>query len=63
MAAVTAAAPAGESGTYDAIIVGTGFASSFFLAEYLKQARPTERFLVLERGFCDSHRWQVKERK
>ena len=36
-----------DAPTYDAIIVGTGFASSFFLAEYLQRAAPTDRILVL----------------
>src|SRR5690606_14864523 len=35
---------------YDLILVGTGFASSFFLVEYLRHARPSARVLVLERG-------------
>ena len=35
---------------YDTIIIGTGFATSFFLAEYLKKCSPRERILVLERG-------------
>jgi choline dehydrogenase-like flavoprotein len=36
--------------TYSAVVVGTGFASSFFLLEYLKHARQDGRILVLERG-------------
>lgn len=36
--------------SYSAIIVGTGFASTFFLWEYLKHAPANERILVLERG-------------
>lgn len=36
--------------SYDLIVIGTGFASSFFLREYLNQARVDERILVLERG-------------
>lgn len=35
---------------YDTLIVGTGFASAFFLYEYLKWAPENERILVLERG-------------
>src|SRR6185436_18722780 len=42
----TASTPAG----YAAIVVGTGFASSFFLLEYLRHAGPHARVLVLERG-------------
>jgi choline dehydrogenase-like flavoprotein len=45
---------------YDVIVVGTGFASSFFLHSYLKKAKPTERILVLERGFLDTHAWQLE---
>ncbi len=49
--------------TYDLILVGTGFASSFFLAEYLQHAEPRERILVLERGRRNSHDWQLRERR
>ncbi len=45
---------------YDLIIVGSGFASSFFLREYLSHASPTARVLVLERGERRSHAWQVE---
>ena len=36
--------------SFDTIIVGTGFASSFFLLEYLKHVDKTARILVLEKG-------------
>jgi choline dehydrogenase-like flavoprotein len=36
--------------SHTAIIVGTGFASSFFLLEFLRHAKPGDRVLVLERG-------------
>ncbi|MEM7505396.1 MAG: GMC family oxidoreductase [Pseudomonadota bacterium] len=36
--------------TYDFIIVGTGFASSFFLKGLLEKVPPNARILVLERG-------------
>ena len=49
--------------THDLILVGTGFASSFFLAEYLEHASPAERILVLERGRRSSHAWQLRERR
>lgn len=39
---------------YDLILVGTGFASSFFLLEYLRRA-PGRRVLVLERGAMLTH--------
>jgi choline dehydrogenase-like flavoprotein len=35
---------------FDLIIVGTGFASSFFLKKYLEKSAGTKRVLVLERG-------------
>jgi len=47
---------------YDVIIVGTGFASSFFLMRYLEQAAPNARILVLERGNEDSKAWQLANR-
>jgi choline dehydrogenase-like flavoprotein len=36
--------------TYDLVIVGTGFATSFFLHEFLAHAPASARVLVLERG-------------
>ena len=48
---------------YSLVVVGTGFASSFFLSEHLKHAGPRARVLVLERGARDTHIWQVKERR
>ena len=35
---------------FDLIVVGTGFASSFFLYSYLKKTNPSARILILERG-------------
>jgi choline dehydrogenase-like flavoprotein len=49
--------------TYDLLLVGTGFASSFFLLDYLARAPSTARVLVLERGFRDPHAWQLRERR
>ncbi len=49
--------------SHDLIVVGTGFASSFFLAEYLEHAAPNESILVLERGQRKSHAWQLREGK
>ncbi len=40
---------------YDVIIVGTGFASSFFLHRLLARSSPTLRVLVLERGEMVPH--------
>jgi choline dehydrogenase-like flavoprotein len=48
---------------YDAILVGTSFASSFFLMRYLEHAPPTARILVLERGNEDTKPWQLANRK
>ena len=48
---------------YDLILVGTGFASSFFLSAYLDRCRADERILVLERGHRDSHAWQLQHRQ
>ena len=36
--------------SYDLVLVGSSFASSFFLLEYLKLAGEDVRILVLERG-------------
>ena len=35
---------------YDLVVVGTGFASTFFLKSYLEKASPNSKVLVLERG-------------
>lgn len=45
---------------YDLILVGTGFASSFFLTRYLESAPANASILVLERGRVDVHPWQVE---
>jgi choline dehydrogenase-like flavoprotein len=47
---------------YDVIIVGTGFASSFFLMRYLEHGPKTARILVLERGNEDTKAWQLANR-
>ncbi len=49
--------------TFDLIIVGSGFAGSFFLAKYLENAAPDARVLVLERGFTEQLSWQAKTRR
>ena len=46
--------------SFDTIIVGTGFASSFFLLEYLKHARIDERILVLEKGEDIPYQWKLE---
>lgn len=48
--------------SYDLILVGTSFASSFFLQEYLQKAKPTAKVLVLERGRRRLHSDLVKLR-
>lgn len=40
---------------YDLIIVGSGFAASFFLKKYLEKASAPKKVLVLERGELFSH--------
>ncbi len=48
---------------FDVIIVGTGFAGSFFLMRYLERAPKNARVLVLERGGADEKSWQLQERR
>jgi choline dehydrogenase-like flavoprotein len=48
---------------YDVVIVGTSFASSFFLLRYLEHAPPSARILVLERGNEDTKSWQLAHRR
>lgn len=48
--------------SYDLIVVGTGFASTFFLKKYLEKTRQSQgKILVLERGYNYPHRDRVKE--
>lgn len=49
---------AGSTEQYGLILVGSGFASVFFLDEYLRLAGPAARVLVLERGARRDHAWQ-----
>jgi len=55
---------AGASGArrdrYDVVVVGTGFASSFFLHRFLERAPDSARVLVLERGRVHSHASQLR---
>jgi choline dehydrogenase-like flavoprotein len=44
---------------YDLLVVGTGFASTFFLKRYLERSPRTTRVLVLERGGRHTHRAQL----
>jgi choline dehydrogenase-like flavoprotein len=48
---------------YDVLIVGTSFASSFFLLRYLEHAAPNAKILVLERGNEDTKAWQLAHRR
>ena len=48
---------------HDLILVGTGFASSFFLKRYLESAPLGASILVLERGKLDSHAWQFEKQR
>ena len=51
------------SQAYDLILVGSGFASTFFLHRALEKLGPQARVLVLEAGKLDSHAWQIKNSK
>jgi choline dehydrogenase-like flavoprotein len=46
---------------YDLILVGSGFASAFFLQRYLAHAKPQARVLLLERGPMRSHSTQLDD--
>lgn len=45
---------------YDLVLVGTSFASSFFLKKYLEKSSPNSRVLILERGQYFSHKDRLK---
>lgn len=47
----------------DLVVVGTGFASTFFLAEYLRQAPAKARVVVLEKGRKRPYSWKLANRK
>lgn len=48
---------------YDLIVIGTGFASSFFLKKFLEKSAPTVKVLVLERGQLFTHTDRLKNAK
>jgi choline dehydrogenase-like flavoprotein len=48
---------------YDLIVVGSSFASTFFLKKYLGKAPASARVLVLERGHLYPHPERVKEQR
>jgi choline dehydrogenase-like flavoprotein len=45
--------------SFDLVLVGTGFATTFFLHRYLAHAAAAARVLVLERGAMRDHSWQI----
>jgi choline dehydrogenase-like flavoprotein len=49
--------------SFDLVLIGSGFASSFFLHRYLERSGPKARVLVLERGERRDHRWQLEHRR
>jgi choline dehydrogenase-like flavoprotein len=49
------------SKSYEAVVIGSGFGSFFFLQEFLKKKRPG-RVLVVEWGAYKNHDWQVKNK-
>jgi choline dehydrogenase-like flavoprotein len=48
---------------FDLIVVGTGFASSFFLKKYLEKSPGNKRVLVLERGILFPYEQRLKNRR
>lgn len=51
-----------NGGTFDVIVIGSGFGSLFFIEGFLNK-RPQARVLVLERGSKHSHAWQLANGK
>jgi choline dehydrogenase-like flavoprotein len=47
---------------YDVVAIGSGFATSFFLAEYLRRAPASARLLVIERGPRIPHETRIERR-
>jgi choline dehydrogenase-like flavoprotein len=47
----------------DLVLIGSGFASAFFLKKYLEHAGPRVRVVVLERGHIDSLAWQIEHQR
>ena len=48
---------------YDLVVVGTGFASTFFLKKYLSKTKGDKKILVLERGHFYPHAERLKVKK
>jgi len=57
-----AAFPMPNDDSYDLILVGTGFASAFFLHRFLARSKPGVRVLVLERGTLHEHSVHMTQR-
>lgn len=51
------------TGSYDLVLVGTGFGAAFFLHGALPRLSPAARVLVLERGGHFSHARQIAEQR
>ena len=47
---------------YDLILIGSGFASAFFLHKYLSLAKGAKKVLILERGFRHDLNWKLQNR-
>ncbi len=48
---------------YDLVVVGSSFATTFFLKKYLEKAPDTAKILVLERGYFYSQKDRLKDQK
>lgn len=48
---------------FDMVIIGSGFAASFFLHGYLQRAPAHKRILVLEQGQHYSHAWRIQQQR
>ncbi|CAN5365238.1 GMC family oxidoreductase [soil metagenome] len=48
---------------FDLVMVGSGFASTFFLKKYLQKVPADTKVLVLERGYFTSHKDRLKARR
>ena len=53
--------PSRMDASYEAVIIGSGFGSMFFLHEFLKKPR-TGRILLVEWGAYKTHDWQIQNR-
>jgi len=53
--------PGQMAASYEAVIIGSGFGSFFFLHEFLKKRR-TGRILVVEWGAYKTRQWQVENK-